>query len=100
MTYMQHFAWTHALCQNSDTLYILKYPTFCYAVKLIEDHILFVWSRENSAGIATGYGLDDRGFGVQVPVGSRIFSSPCSLDWLWAHPASYPMGTGGKAARA
>jgi hypothetical protein len=25
-------------------------------------------------GIATGYGLDDRGVGVRVPVGSRIFS--------------------------
>jgi hypothetical protein len=24
----------------------------------------------------TGYGLDDRGVGVRVPVGSRIFSSP------------------------
>jgi hypothetical protein len=28
------------------------------------------------AGIATSYGLDDRGIGVRVPVGSRIFSSP------------------------
>jgi hypothetical protein len=26
-------------------------------------------------GIATGYGLDDRGVGVRVPVGSRIFST-------------------------
>jgi hypothetical protein len=26
--------------------------------------------------IATGYGLDDRGDGVLVPVGSSIFSSP------------------------
>jgi hypothetical protein len=30
----------------------------------------------NSAvGIATGYELDDRGVGVRVPVGSRIFST-------------------------
>jgi hypothetical protein len=28
-------------------------------------------SRSSVAGIATGYGLDDRGIGVQVPVGSR-----------------------------
>jgi hypothetical protein len=28
----------------------------------------------SAVGIATGYGLDDRGVGVRVPVGSRIFS--------------------------
>jgi hypothetical protein len=33
--------------------------------------------------MATGYGLDDAGFGVRVPVGSGT------------HPVSYPMGTGG-----
>jgi hypothetical protein len=27
------------------------------------------------AGITTGHGLDDRGGGVRVPVGARIFSS-------------------------
>jgi hypothetical protein len=30
-------------------------------------------------GDATGYGLDDREVGVRVPVGSRIFTSPCCL---------------------
>jgi hypothetical protein len=33
-------------------------------------------------GIATGYGLDDRGAGVQVPVGSRILTTPYCLDRL------------------
>jgi hypothetical protein len=33
-------------------------------------------------GIATGYGLDDRGVGVRVPVGSRIVSSPNRPDRL------------------
>jgi hypothetical protein len=33
-------------------------------------------SRDSSVGIATGYGLDDRGVGARVPIGSRIFSSP------------------------
>jgi hypothetical protein len=32
---------------------------------------------------ATGYGLDDRGVGVRVPVGSRIFSPPGRPDRLW-----------------
>jgi hypothetical protein len=54
----------------------------------------------------TGYGLDDRGFGVQVPVGSRIFSSPRRPDRLWGPPnlliqwvqgGSFP---GGKEAEA
>jgi hypothetical protein len=33
-------------------------------------------------GIPTGYGLDDRGVGVRVPVGSRIFSSTLSRPAL------------------
>jgi hypothetical protein len=39
----------------------------------------------SSAGIATGYGLDDRGVGG-VPEGSRIFSSPRRPNWLWGSP--------------
>jgi hypothetical protein len=35
----------------------------------------------------TGYGLDDRGVGVRVPVGSRIFSSPGRPDWRWGPPS-------------
>jgi hypothetical protein len=38
-------------------------------------------------GIATGYGLDDRRVGVRVPVGSRIFSSPCRADRFWGPPS-------------
>jgi hypothetical protein len=53
-------------------------------------------SRDRVVGIATGYGLEDTGVGVRVPVASRIFTSPC-------RPDRYPMGTwvsfrGGKAA--
>jgi hypothetical protein len=44
-------------------------------------------SRDSAVGIATGYGLDDRGVGVRVPVGLRIFSSPCRPDWLWGTPS-------------
>jgi hypothetical protein len=40
-------------------------------------------SRDSSVGIASGYRLDDRGVGVLVPVGSRIFSSPRRPDRLW-----------------
>jgi hypothetical protein len=38
------------------------------------------------AGIATGYGLDDQGVGVRVPVGARILSSSCP-DRLWGPPS-------------
>jgi hypothetical protein len=56
-------------------------------------------SRDNSVGIATGYGLDDRGVGVRVPVGSRIFSSPRRSDLLWGPPnlLSCPMDAVGPA---
>jgi hypothetical protein len=43
-------------------------------------------SRDSVVGIATGYGLDDRGIGVQIPIGSRIFSSPRLSDRLWGPP--------------
>jgi hypothetical protein len=43
-------------------------------------------SRDSIVGIAIGYTLDDQGVTVRVPVGSRIFSSPCRPDWLWGPP--------------
>jgi hypothetical protein len=46
-------------------------------------------SRDRVVGIATGYGLDDRGVGVQVPIGSRIFSPPRRPDRLW-RPPNFP----------
>jgi hypothetical protein len=43
-------------------------------------------SRDSVVGIAIGYGLDERGVRVRVPVGSRIFSSQRCPDWLWGTP--------------
>jgi hypothetical protein len=43
-------------------------------------------SRDSLVGTATGYGLDDRGVAVRVPVGSRIFSSPRRPDRFWGPP--------------
>jgi hypothetical protein len=62
-------------------------------------------NRDSAVGVATGYGLDDLGFGVQDPVGSRVFSCASRTDRLWGPPTSYSMGTwgsfsGGKAAGA
>jgi hypothetical protein len=41
----------------------------------------------NAVGIATGYGLNNQGVGVRVPVGARIFTCPCRLDRLWGPPS-------------
>jgi hypothetical protein len=43
--------------------------------------------RGSVVGIATAYGLDVRGVGVRVQVGSRIFT--CHIG----HPTSYPTAT-------
>jgi hypothetical protein len=51
-------------------------------------------SRVSTVGIATGYRLDNRGVGVRVPVGSRIFTSTCHPDWLWGPPNLLSNGWG------
>jgi hypothetical protein len=38
---------------------------------------------DSSVGTASGYGLEDRGVGVRVPVESRIFFSLHHPDRLW-----------------
>jgi hypothetical protein len=55
-----------------------------FTIKLIIQIMYKVkWRRGSVVGIATGYWLGDRGVGVQVPVGSRIFSSSRRPDRLW-----------------
>jgi hypothetical protein len=62
---------------------------------MLLSHFVFgqVWfilrSRESVVGIAIGYGLDDRGIGVRVPVGSRIFCSPRRPDRLRGPSSGY-----------
>jgi hypothetical protein len=46
--------------------------------------ILVSW--DSAVSIETSYRLDDRGVRVGVPVGSRIFTSPCCPDQLWSPP--------------
>jgi hypothetical protein len=64
-------------------------------------------SRGGLVGIATGYGLDDRGVGVRVQAESRIFTSPYPPDRLWGPPkllsngyrVVFPQGKSGKAVK-
>jgi hypothetical protein len=43
--------------------------------------------RDSPVGIATGYGMDDQGVGVRVPVGITIFTSSRRRDRLWGPPS-------------
>jgi hypothetical protein len=54
---------------------------------------IYIQIRDGAVGIATGYGLDDRGIGVRVPVGSRIFFSPRRPDQLWGPSSLLSKGT-------
>jgi hypothetical protein len=47
---------------------------------------LTLGSRDSAVGVATGYGLDDRGVGIRVPVGARSFCSPCRPDRFCVPP--------------
>jgi hypothetical protein len=55
-------------------------------------------SQDSSGSIVSDYGLDDWAIGVWSPAGAKDFSSSlCVQTGSGAHPASCPMGTGGKA---
>jgi hypothetical protein len=46
----------------------------------------FGMSHGSIVSIATGYRLNNREVRIQVPVGSRILTSPYLPDWLWGPP--------------
>jgi hypothetical protein len=53
-------------------------------------------SRGSSGKIVSDYGLEDRVIEVRSPTGAEDFSSSsCVQTGSEAHPAFYPMGTGG-----
>jgi hypothetical protein len=57
-------------------------------------------SHDSSVGIALGYELDDRGTRVRFPGEAGNFSLHHRVqNGSGAHPASYPMGTGGSFLR-
>jgi hypothetical protein len=47
----------------------------------------YIESWDNKVGIVTDYRLGDQGVGVRVPVGARIFTSPCRPDQPWGPPS-------------
>jgi hypothetical protein len=61
-----------------------------YLFHILHDHLIIKflsnyhsYNFPTTFNMSTGYGLNDRGVGVWVPVGSRIFSSPRRPDRLW-----------------
>jgi hypothetical protein len=77
-------------------MYLLP-PETTDLCKLLKFHVSYaVRSRGTSVIIVRGYGLDNRAIGVRSPAGAWDFSSSLSVQTgSRAHPASYPMGTGG-----
>jgi hypothetical protein len=61
--------------QNCVTRLRIQCQVSSYAFALLTSPIFSPMSRDSSVGIATCYGLGDRGVGVRVPIGSRIFST-------------------------
>jgi hypothetical protein len=59
-------------------------------------YALLMKSRDS---VATGYGLDDRGVGVRISVGARIFSSLRRPDRFWGPPILLSNGNGGSFPR-
>jgi hypothetical protein len=61
-------------------------------LKIILSLFCFIPRITGRAGIATGYWQDDRGFGVRVPMGARIFTSAHRPDQLWDPPTLLSSG--------
>jgi hypothetical protein len=80
---------TERLRQHSDLVsnwttgirFLAEILFYCLLLTLIPR------SRDSSVGVATGYGLDDRGVVVRVKLESRIFSSPRRPDRNWGPPS-------------
>jgi hypothetical protein len=59
------------------------------------EYLALANSRGSSVGIATGYGLDDRGFGGSILGGDwEFFSFPLHPDRLWGPPGVKRPGRG------
>jgi hypothetical protein len=53
------------------------------------------WSRDSVVGIATGYGLDDRGSEFEYRSGQEFSVLHVVQTVSGVHPTSYPMGNEG-----
>jgi hypothetical protein len=79
----------------SHFLKLNRSPTEQAVFVNIPVQVLGFHGRQLGVGIATGYGLDDLGVGVRVPVEQEFSLVHVVQTGFGAHPASYPMRTGG-----
>jgi hypothetical protein len=77
---------SHACVLAFHNCKLLWYFSFLIRFKLCMEQQL-IESRDSAVSMVTGYGLEDQGVGVQVPVQEIIFTSPCHPDWLWGPPS-------------
>jgi hypothetical protein len=93
--FLQYFcSWMQRQCHEICWHCVFSNPFYSPFIITLSSHLIILnWycivkrSRDSIVSIVTAYGLDDRGVGVQVLVGSRIFSSPRHPDQLWGPPS-------------
>jgi hypothetical protein len=75
----------------------MMFSFFASPPQVLQHIVLLLFkSRDSSVGIATGYGLDDRGSRFRFPAGAGNFSLHHRVqNGSGAHPASYSVGTRG-----
>jgi hypothetical protein len=78
--------------ENKNSTFFRNFCKYSYL-----SYYIMSGSWDSVVGIATGYGLGDRGVRVRIPVGSRILYFPRRPDRLWGPSSSF---SGGKAAGA
>jgi hypothetical protein len=73
---------------NLHTRNVCNISTQTYPAKTSRTilHPSFIGSRDSAVGTVTRHGLDGQEVRVRVPVGSRLFSSPCRPDGPWGPP--------------
>jgi hypothetical protein len=86
--------------KNKGTEKIIRYKSiFSRCFQVLKLYVLLPSrrkSRDSSAGVALGYGLDDRCSRFRLPAGAGNFSLHHRVqNGFETHPSSYPMGTGG-----
>jgi hypothetical protein len=79
---MAHFWYHHApkTAFGRKFLFRLIFLVFQHGEGFVHS-IVYIRSRDSVVGIATSYGLDDRGVGVRVPVGSLGSTQP-PIQWV------------------
>jgi hypothetical protein len=93
--WLQYYGFQSSCHSNKCSSLVLRSKiTFLFVLPIKKEP----GSALGKVGIATGYGLDDGGVGVRVPVGSRIFSMSSrpvlgliqpSIQWV---PGLFPRG--------